>query len=431
MAEFLVIRIAADADAPVSWIAVDSSGARRSAPDTGSLSDAAADIGEQKVIVLVPSTEVLTTSADIPIKGGARLQAALPYALEEFLADDVDKLHFAAGARRSSGRVPISVVSREKLAEWLSRLSAAGIKPAQMIAENYGLARIPGTISLLVAENQIIINDGADIELVMQDLSPGDALAAIGALDDNRDDDNRDTADAVKAASTSAMPRHVLVYCEPGDDERYQHDWIAIRHELESVDVNLLPDGAMPRLAVTVATGAGINLLQGDFADKTEYASLLRPWKHAAMLLLGLIAVGIAANAANLYALKKQEAEFRGQFHVEFRKISPTASDVQDPAAVVASLRARTGGATDVQQVFLQSLAHLSRALEANSEAHIETISYRNGVVDIRLTAPNVATLDNIQRSIAESGQFSASIEYADQKGETVDSRMQIQASGA
>lgn len=424
MAEFLVIRIAADADAPVHWMAVDSSGARRGQPVSGPLGDAAADVGERKVIVLVPSTEVLTTSADIPIKGGAKLQAALPYALEEFLADDVDKLHFAAGARRSSGRVPVSVVSREKLAEWMSRLSDAGIKPSSMIAENYGLARIPGTISLLVAENQIVINDGSDIELAMQDVSPGDALAAIGALDDNRGDPDSDQPDARQ------MPRHVLVYCEPEDEQRYRHEWIAIRHELESLDVNLLPDGVMPRLAVTVATGAGINLLQGDFADKTEYSGLFKPWKYAAMLLLALVIVGVVGKATNLYILKEQEALFRERFMAEYRQVSPGASEVPDPAAVIASLKARAGR-SDTPQVFLQSLEHLSRALRENSEAQIVAITYRAGVVDIRVNAPNVATLDSIQRSIGESGRFVASIQSTDQEGEKVSSRMQIQAGGA
>ena len=114
---------------------------------------------------------MLTTSVDIPVKG-AKLQAALPFALEEFLADDIESLHFAAGARRSSGRVPVSVVGKDKLDGWVTRLREAGIEPASIVADSYGLARIPGTISMLVAEDQVIINDGGDTELIMQSVSP-------------------------------------------------------------------------------------------------------------------------------------------------------------------------------------------------------------------------------------------------------------------
>jgi general secretion pathway protein L len=426
VAEFLVIRIGETAEHAADWIAVDSSGARRSQPVSGPLLEAINDVGDRKVIVLVPSAEVLTTSVDIPVKGGAKLQAALPFALEEHLADDIEKLHFAAGTRRSSGKIPVAVVDRERLAEWITWLDAAGIQPSAMIPDTFGLARIPGTISLLVAEDQVIINDGADTELVMQGVSPGDALAAIGALDENPLDDDSESDEP----ALSAMPRHVLVYCEPEYEERYQHDWLALRHEMESVDVNLLPDGVMPRLAVTVATGAGVNLLQGDFGARPEYSGMFKPWRYAAILLLAFGVVGIAAKATDLFLLKRQEAELKQQFETEYRQISPGAADVSDPARLVASLKSRAGN-TGAAPVFLQILEHLSRALQQNREAQIEAISYRAGVVDVRLNAPNVSTLDKIQRTVGESGQFEAAIQSTDQDGERVSSRIQIKVSGA
>ena len=298
----------------------------------------------------------------------------------------------------------------------------AGLQPSAIIPDNYGLARIPGTISLLVAEDQVMINDGADVELVMQGVNPGDALAAIGALDDSDEESESD--------DRPAMPRHVLVYCESEHEERYQHEWLALRHEMESVDVNLLADGVMPRLAVTVATGAGVNLLQGDFGAKTEYAGLFKPWRYAAILLLALGFVGIAAKATDYYVLTRQEAELKQQFEAEYRQIAPGAPAVADPARLVATLKTRAGSAGS-PPVFLQTLEHLSRALQQNKDARIEAISYRAGVVDVRLSAPNVSTLDNIQRVVGESGQFEAAIQSTDQDGERVSSRIQIKVRGA
>lgn len=421
MAEYLVIRIGNDGDEAAHWIAVDASGARRSPPVTGPLGEAVKDVGDRRVIVLVPSAEVLTTTADVPVKGGARLQAALPYALEEFLADDVDNLHFAAGARRASGRIPVSVVSRQKLQRWLQLLDEAGIQPDSLIADSYGLARIPGTISMLVAENQVFVNDGADVELVMQGVSPGDALVAIGALDVGTDDDE---------GAAPSMPRHVLVYCDAQNDERYQHDWIAIRQELDSLDVKLLPDGAMPRLAVTVASGAGVNLLQGAYAVRRQYSGLFRPWRYAAMLLAGFVATAVLAKAADLMMLKRQESALRVQFQAEYGQIAPGAGDVLDPWGTVASLRERVGSPTGTPQLFLQSMEQLAKAIQANDGARIEAISYRGGVVDVRLRAPNVSMLDNIQRTIDDSGRFNASIQSTDQEGGQVNSRIQIRVAG-
>lgn len=423
MSEYLVIRLGEHPEQQAHWIAVDSSGAMHGPPVAGLLSEAKADIGAREVIVLVPSTEVLTTSVDLPIRGGAKLQAALPYALEEYLADDVDKLHFAAGPRRASGKTPVSVVNHERIAEWNELLADADIHASSIIADSYGLARIPGTISMLLAKNQVFINDGGDIELVMQDVSPGDALAAIGAMDDGS------KADSSEEAQAPLLPRHVLVYCEAEDEERYQHDWIAMREELGSVDVKLLADGVMPRLAATVATGAGINLLQGIYGAKKEYGTLFRQWKYAAILLLALGVIGIAAKATDYYVLLHQEAELRQIFNTEYRQILPGAPDTADPARVIESLKRRVGTVTSTP-VFLQSMEQLSRAMQQNPEASIVAISYRAGVVDIRVTAPNVSMLDNIERAVDQNGQFQATIQSTDQDGERVNGRIQIQEIG-
>ncbi len=423
MSEYLVIRLGKNPQQPVHWIAADSSGAQLSAPASGMLAEAAADIGDREVIVLVPSAEVLTTCVDIPVRGGAKLQAALPYALEEYLADDVDKLHFAAGAKRASGKIPVSVASHERVTDWVERLVEANIHASAIVADSYGLARIPGTISMLLAEDHVFINDGGDIELVMQDVSPGDALAAIGALDDGVEGNDELEFDA------SPLPRHLLVYCEARDEERYQNDWIAMRQELDSVDVKLLADGIMPRLAVTVATGAGINLLQGVYGARKEYGGIFKPWKYAAILLLAVGIVGIVAKATDYYLLVQQEAELQQLFNTEYRQIIPGAPETDDPSRVVASLRARAGTGTSAP-VFLQSMEQLSRAMQQNREARIEAISYRAGVVDVRVTAPNVAMLDNIQKAVGQNGQFQATIQSTDQDGDKVNSRIQIQEIG-
>ena len=96
MAEFVVIRLGHEPHERVEWIVVDDEGTRRGPPSAGTLAEASAGVQGRPVIVLVPATEALTTVVDLPIRGGAKLLAALPYALEEHVANDVETLHFAA-----------------------------------------------------------------------------------------------------------------------------------------------------------------------------------------------------------------------------------------------------------------------------------------------------------------------------------------------
>jgi general secretion pathway protein L len=145
---------------------------------------------------------------------------------------------------------------------------------------------------------------------------------------------------------------------------------------------------------------------------------------------LALVVVAVGSKGASYYSLKNQLASLQQQFHLEYQQLVPGAALPRDPGAAVQSLLARTGNSQS-PQVFLRSLEQLSLAVKQNGSATIQAISFRAGVIDVRLTAPDVATLDNIQRSIAQSGQFKATIQSTDQDGDKVNSRIQIQEGGA
>ncbi|NNL62305.1 MAG: hypothetical protein HKO69_00710 [Woeseiaceae bacterium] len=419
MTEFVVIRLGRTPDQQVEWIIVDDNGSRRSNMFAGSLAEAAVRRQGRPVIVLVPALEVLTTTVDLPVRSGARLQAALPYALEEHVASDVDILHFAAGDKYESGRRPVAIVEKSLLDGWLALLGEAGIQASRVIPENYGLARIPGTMSALVEDGRVMFNDGEETEFVLEGATPSDALVAAGRLADRTDD------------APPEPSGHLIVYCDATDEERLSHDWIALRHELHSVDINLLQDGALPRLAVTVASGAGVNLLQGSYGPKSDYGSWLRPWARAAMLLVALGIIGLVAKGSDFWRLSQEEATLQDQFTEQYRAVRPGTNDpVLDPVGAVNSIKRGLGQST-APPVFLDSLHELSAAMVQNTAAEVESISYRAGVIDVRVSSPDVETVGNIQKAIGASGAFAATIQSTDRVGERINSRIQIREAGS
>lgn len=420
MAEFLVIRLGADENAHASWIAVDDAGTRRTPPVMGPLEEALKDVGDREVIVLVPAGETSTLSCDLPAKG-ARLRAALPFALEEQVADEIENLHFAPGPRRAAGDLPVVVVAHARMDAWLARLREAGIRPARIIPEDHGLAVVPNTLSMLVAEDQVVFNNGSDLAFVMQGVTPIDALMAAGIPGE----------EGLTDAATESG-RHLLVYCEPTDEQRFAEQWSGLPQYLDSVDIHLLPDGVLPRLAVTVASGSGVNLLQGRYGESTDLGALVRPWRYVAMLLLALGVLGVAGKGIDYVRLTAEETALKEQFAAEYRKIRPDDTrEVMDPLGTVTSIRRSFGAPGSAPAVFLPLLQQLATAMQENKDADIQAISYRAGVVDVRLTAPDVATLDRIEKGISQSDRFNATIQSTDRVGDQVNSRIQIREVGS
>ncbi len=421
MSEYVVIRLGAE-DQPVEWILADSTGTRRSNVASGSLAQAAVEATDRDVIVMVPAVDVLTTTVHMPARSTSKIRTALPFALEEQVADDVSDLHFVMGERQENSRLPVAIVADAKMHAWMERLTEAGIEPAIITSESQGLAKIPGTLSVLVDGNTVMFNNGADDEFVMQDVKPSDILVLAGQLSD-QESDQQEGEDGEKSG-------HLVVFCSAEMDMQLSHDWIALRHEMHSVDVNVLAEGVLPKLATTVATGRGINLLQGKYGKKIEYGTMFRPWKVAAMLLLGFTLVGVVSKGIDYMNLQQELDVLKTQFVAEYQLIRPDDTrEIVDPQGTVNSLKRAMGAATG-PQVFLPSLRELGSALAANENLEIEVITYRAGIIDLRLTAPDVATLDKIQKSVTASGSFMATIQSTDQVADKINGRIQIREAG-
>src|SRR6476619_1577728 len=100
MSETLVIRLGSVDDTPASWLIIDGTGARSGPVHSGPLADALAVSKGRRTVLVLPASEVTLAEPDLPpVRGSARIAQAVPFALEEHLASDVDNLHFAIGTR--------------------------------------------------------------------------------------------------------------------------------------------------------------------------------------------------------------------------------------------------------------------------------------------------------------------------------------------
>jgi len=69
----------------------------------------------RKVILLLPNNEVVLTTVNIPSKNKKQLHQAIPYALEDTLAEDIENLHFAIHQKTALGDSYVAIINRERL----------------------------------------------------------------------------------------------------------------------------------------------------------------------------------------------------------------------------------------------------------------------------------------------------------------------------
>lgn len=113
-------------------------------------------------IVLIPSRDVTLNTVELPTKSYSKLQKAIPYALENELADDIKILHFSFHRPRSktSTSTQTAAIKRSRLDQWLQLLQEHQIKPHYLLPDLFALPVTPEGYSIAINDEQAIIREG-------------------------------------------------------------------------------------------------------------------------------------------------------------------------------------------------------------------------------------------------------------------------------
>ncbi len=115
----LVIRLQTPNDPDPAWAVLDNKPADWRHGSWETLLPAARG---QDVVLLIPSREVLLTQTSVNTRNQRQLQQAVPFALEDSIADDLDNQHIVWQTRPDSSLVDVAIIRRERLREWVSAL---------------------------------------------------------------------------------------------------------------------------------------------------------------------------------------------------------------------------------------------------------------------------------------------------------------------
>lgn len=415
MPETLILRLGSTNEL-VDWVVVDAAG-RISPTARGTLAEAAGAAAERRLMTLAPAEQVLRIKANIPLKGNAKIRQALPFALEEQIAGDIEAQHFAFTKADKDGSIPVAVVADSLMSGWLEELADAGLKPDSLRPESDGLPDTPATVSILIEDTSVTIRD-YNGEFIVTD-SASIALVLDMLMEQHSEAMENDT---------SLVPVNVIVYCNLQVQEQLNELWDRLRLKAESVDLKTLDDGALPFLANQLMASDGINLLQGSYQPKTDLNIEWGPWRLPGALLAACVLLALCIQGASYWQLTRAEAALDQAAAQVLLETFPDAGETSDPwDALQARLNVSSGSTVSASGPgFDETLGILAEAFAATPDLNMQTMAYRNGILDLQLLAPDVSSLDKLRQQISESDKFTASIQSANPDKDVIKGRMQI-----
>lgn len=355
------------------------------APRQTTLAQALTQVAGRAVNLVVTSTEALLTGVTVSRKQARHLQRVLPFMLEEQLLEAPESLWFAPG-KSDQGRYSVAVIGRAPLESLL----------------------------LLCREHQVrLLTLKADADLLASQAPLIIGVEGWGAL----------ILDREQALVADEAQREALIALHPGDEEQA---------EFTRLDD---PATLCQRLNAALASGQGVEMLQGPYVQRQNQksgASPWRPWRPvlalaAAVFVLALVSVwtqqwryGQAADQAFADASKLYQTLFPGD-----RATAGLRRQFQARLARLAS-----GGESARGGALFAVLPAVASTLNGSSvEPKRLQFDQRDGSLLLDLGAKEYDQLEKLQAALQEKGVNATIANY--RNGATgVTARVKVEQAG-
>lgn len=361
------------------------------------------------VHVLVPSTEILLTRVQLPKTHLAHLARAVPYALEDDLAEDVETLHFAWAVEPQG--IAVGVVARSTLEAWLQYLRSLGVEPRALVPEVLAVPWLADTWSIFIDDTLALVRTGERSGF-------GVELSALPTC-----------LSAALVEAKAHPPTEIRVYHSTEVEQLLANGLSAT-----SPPVVYQPRerDAFPQVLASQPLALDLNLLQGAYAPRASVKSRWVSWRLSAALGVLIVAVSVA-NALNERArLRATTEDFSARMASLFRDSFPEIGRTVDPLVQMEqqlnALRARQSGARgDFLALLLESGAPLARL----DGLRLERLDYQDSRLELELIVPDVQALDELQRLLRSQPRLSLEVLSAAAADEAVRSRIRIERSSS
>ena len=332
------------------------------------------------IVLIVPTELVVSIRVSIPGRTASQIRRGLPYALEEYLTDDLNDMHVASGAIRPGEAVDCMVLPKTLLEDWLAALEHVGLKPGKTLVDGTLLGCDDGAIGVLFEGERVLVS--AVHELAAIDRP--NLITVLETLRSGRPPEERPVLQVVNGDLTSTEI----------EDAGFGADQI----EKQSAE-----DGVLAHLVNRGDTARSINLLQGEFAPRRKGFGAVSKWQPVAVVALGWVVLAMGLGFAEGWWAQQETSEIRNEAEGLYKSIYGQQR-VSDPGR---QMRQRMGQISNGEISFRKLVGRFAKGVgQSTRDLTLASLTYTEAREEIALsfTVGNLELLDELKRTLEQNG---------------------------
>jgi general secretion pathway protein L len=314
---------------------------------------------DARTIVVVPAQSSSLHKVELPWLGERKARAAIPYALEEQLAQNVTTLHFAFDRKYYKNNCYLVVVTdKQFLVDLIAKLDALDLNFEMITLDWFALK-----------DNEACITE--DGLLVRDNVFEGALNGELAAIYLNNKEKNtqilkfKDSISSLKVKKPTSIDSPTSL-------------WVSQR--LHQSD--------------------GMNLCQADLRHDTRQNLVWHWYLGCAIVASALLVSVMLINAFYLHALTTRISDVDKKTAVLYRDFFPEAKQVISPRFRIGQLLT-SGSSNSDTSVLWSLLDKLARGVKQGAFV-IEQIRFQNRMLSVTLVSNDFAALENLQQRLQQ-----------------------------
>lgn len=390
MEKYILVYPASDDWQQVSWCVHASE--QPSSCAQGDLSTLAEQALDLPIVAIIPGIWLSMFKAALPKGRSAQIKKAIPFLLEEQLAEDLEEVHFALPATYQLGETtPIAVINQNRMRTLVATFKEKHLNLQYALPDWLCLPLFEQTWTIYLGQTHVCVRQAKDLGFSIQK----NLLMPMLNLALNQAEQKPHTLHVYHLAMEAADMEEQLTTLN-----------IPLAYEAVNMDPLLL-------WAQHIEMPPALNLLQGEYYIRPKFSKVKRLWMMAGGMVAAIIMVQLLHSSVEYQQYKNQYDALHAQVLELYTSVFPGETQTGNARARLEPMLAESGSsANNPLFIYLQDI---SDPLLNIPDVVVQQLSLQENSLQLEVVVKDFAALGQLEAALAEKGltvkQDSASLE--------------------
>lgn len=426
MSDTLLIHYSISTPQQATWGLSNDAGEIIDKITTGSLEELSEAAANHPVVLLLDSQCLHINQLQLPTQNMQKMLKAIPFALEEFIAEDIEDFHFVISRNKHNDTTAVVGIDKQTLQQIIDLFQQAGITLEKIIPDTLCMAadaRDRQWVCLNFNENTYLQTDVLNGMASTPELIPYILNSKLNETEDR--------------------PEKLLLFCEQENTEAFDGLDFEDMGIGEAGDDDASDDGNTVTEVINVVYNTHplvvfcghyrqampLNLLQNEFKVKRKSSGNWQHWRLAASLAASWLVLHLGLTGYQLSQLKEENRVTKAKIEQIYKRSFPKSKKIVNPRAQMEqklnALRSSAGGAGNgLIYLLAQSFGAVSHD---KKNITLQTLTFRNNRMDIGLDSNNLQTIETLNQKLNKSGNIKSEITSSSSEKNKVKGNLRIE----